>query len=71
MTKGDTVFYSNTAGTFRAVVERKHRDGSVTVNTLFRVIHPDPESNVGGYRDAPGYYGFKYRLDAEELRTTP
>lgn len=61
MQKGDTVFYSTGSADVRAKVVTLHRDGSVTVLAQFY---------VRGGRDVPGYLGFKYRLDAADLRTT-
>ncbi len=37
MKKGDTVFYTNSASTFRARVKTMHRDGTVTVVALCQV----------------------------------
>lgn len=60
MKKGSTVFYSSGDDTYRARVETMHADGTVTITSLFR--------QKDG-KDAPGYIGFKYRVDSAELRT--
>lgn len=60
--KGDTVFYTNSAGTFSARVESVHRDGTFTVTALFPVYD--------GKEVHGGYLGFKYRVDADILRPT-
>lgn len=61
MSKGDTVFYTTGGATVRARVETVHRDGTATVQALFYFREG---------KDAPGYLGFKYRMDANDLRTT-
>jgi len=70
MTKGDTAFYKTHGNTVRCRVERMHRDGTATVTALFFVSFADPESNRGGYTDAPGYLGIKARMDASGLRAS-
>jgi hypothetical protein len=58
--KGETVFYTNGAGTFRAVVQSVHRDGSVTVKVMF------PVSADG--KDIPAYQGDIVRAGADVFR---
>lgn len=57
--KGQTVFYNTRGACYRARVERVHRDGTVSILALFQ---------RGIERDLGGYLGFKYRMDARDLR---
>ncbi|TPM39615.1 hypothetical protein [Mesorhizobium sp. B2-3-4] len=60
--KGDTVFYRTNGCVFRARVERLHRDGTVTIETLFSVGEDGA--------DLHGFYGYKYRTGADRFHTT-
>lgn len=62
MRKGDTVFYNTGSADVRARIERRHRDDSVTVTAMFYV------GSDG--KDVPGYLGFKYRMSADDVRST-
>lgn len=59
----DTVCYGTGDSKVRAMVTRVHRDGSVTVQARF-FVRPDGT-------DLPGFLGYKYRMDAGDLRPCP
>ena len=62
--KGARVYYrSNTGAIVRAVVKTIHRDDSVSVLSQFYVD--------GDHEDRPGYLGFTFRMNAEELFLAP